>query len=203
MGIPATNMILPGIEQEADPGISGLTLISGYISQDRHNELLSCVDEQLWSNELKRRVQHYGYRYDYKARAVNETSYLGELPDWLASIAQRLYEDRIFNTIPDQVIVNEYEPGQGISAHIDCTPCFGETIASLSLCSTCIMQLSNTKSGEKRDIPLHPSSLIVLSGAARYEWTHSIPARKSDIISGIKQERSRRVSLTFRTIEIL
>lgn len=62
------------------------------------------------------------------------------------------------------------------------------------------MELSNLKTGEKKFLVLKARSLIVLSGPARYEWQHAIPARKSDIINGIKTERTRRISLTFRNV---
>lgn len=39
----------------------------------------------------------------------------------------------------DQLIVNEYEPGQGINPHIDNIKLFKSDIASLSLGSDCIM----------------------------------------------------------------
>lgn len=54
-------------------------------------------------------------------------------PDWLLNYYHRLYDDGYFPKIPDQVIINEYQPGQSIAPHIDSVPCFGETIASLSL----------------------------------------------------------------------
>lgn len=41
-------------------------------------------------------------------------------------------------------------------------------------------------------------SMLVLRGAARYEWAHGISPRKYDKINGVLQPRSRRVSLTFR-----
>jgi alkylated DNA repair dioxygenase AlkB len=47
---------------------------------------------------------------------------------------------------------------------------------------------------------LEPRSLLILSSEARYEWTHEIPARKSDEVNGVKQPRARRISLTFRTL---
>jgi len=47
---------------------------------------------------------------------------------------------------------------------------------------------------------LAPCSLFVLSGPARYEWQHCIPARKSDVIGGIKINRTRRISITFRKV---
>jgi alkylated DNA repair dioxygenase AlkB len=101
-------------------------------------------------------------------------------------------------SMPDQVIANEYLPGQGISAHIDCEPCFSEAIVSLSLLSPCEIIFRERRSDAKLGVVLEPRSAIVMKDDARYEWTHEIPARKSDIIDGAKVERSRRVSLTFR-----
>ncbi len=192
--------LLFNIQEEMAPNISGLTYIPDFITPDEENTLISSIDEQPWLNDLKRRVQHYGYKYDYKARAIGHDSYLGSLPAWLSPISNKLHDDRIFPSVPAQAIVNEYLPGQGISPHIDCVPCFADTIASLSLGSPCIMEFFNPKTGEKKSILLEDRSLIVLSGPARYEWQHAIPARKSDIINGIKTERIRRVSLTFRTV---
>lgn len=47
---------------------------------------------------------------------------------------------------------------------------------------------------------LEPRSLLLLTGAARYEWTHGIPARRSDIVDGLRRPRAGRVSLTFRSV---
>lgn len=187
-------------KEEPEINISGLTYIPNFISTEEHDFLLSQIDQQSWLTDLKRRVQHYGYKYDYKARTVDNNAYLGTLPDWLLSVSNKLHDDSVFSSMPDQVIVNEYLPGQGISAHIDCVPCFADTIASLSLGSPCVMDFSNPQTSEKKSVVLKERSLIVLSGPARYKWQHAIPARKSDIINGIKTERVRRVSLTFRNV---
>lgn len=190
------------MDKKAEPeiNISGLTYIPDFISAQEQDFLLSQIDHQPWLTDLKRRVQHYGYKYDYKARMVDNNAYLGPLPDWLSSLSKKLYDGGIFPSTPDQVIVNEYLPGQGISAHIDCVPCFADTIASLSLGSPCIMDFTNPKTGEKKSLALEDRSLIILLGPARYEWQHAIPARKSDILNGTKTERARRVSLTFRNV---
>lgn len=108
--------------------------------------------------------------------------------------------DGHFTAVPDQLIANEYLPGQGISAHVDCEPCFGEVIASLSLLSGCEMRFGCLASGETRAVILPPRSLLVLTGPARRDWTHSIAARLSDVIDGLRVARQRRVSLTFRTM---
>ncbi len=162
--------------------------------------LLQEIDRLDWLSDLKRRVQHYGYKYDYKARAVDARAYLGPMPTWTLDLCRKLAEDKIFPVVPDQVIVNEYLPGQGISAHVDCVPCFDEPVASLSLGSSCIMEFSHPGTGDKKELLLEKRSLVALSGPARYEWQHAIPARKSDVIDGAKTARQRRVSLTFRKV---
>ncbi|MDP8963795.1 MAG: alpha-ketoglutarate-dependent dioxygenase AlkB [Cyanobacteriota bacterium] len=180
--------------------IPGLTYIPEYINIDEQNQLLNIIDQQEWSTKLKRRVQHYGYRYDYKSGTLASSSYLGSLPDWVQNIANRVFSDRLTAKLPDQVIINEYEPGQGITSHVDCIPCFGNTIISLSLGSPCVMDFIHSQTKEKASILLLPSSLIVLHKAARYDWQHSIAARKKDNYKGRKFIRTRRVSMTFREV---
>lgn len=174
--------------------IPGLTYITNYITVEYENELIALIDSQKWNLDLKRRTQHYGYKYDYTARSVNASYYLGEKPYWVDELCSKLGSDRIFIEKPDQVIINEYMPGQGIASHIDCVPCFAGTICSLSLGSGCIMDLS--WGDIKRCINLDPRSLLILKDDARYQWKHGIAARKSD--NGVK--RQRRISLTFRKV---
>lgn len=180
--------------------ISGVTYIPEYISAQQEESLLLAIDNQPWLTDLKRLVQHYGYRYDYKARIADSKLYLGELPGWLKPHCEQLYSKQLFPQIPDQVIVNEYQPGQGISAHIDCIQCFAETIASLSLGSSCVMDFIHTETQQKISLLLEPRSLIILSGEARYNWKHAIVARKTDAYDGQSLTRGRRVSLTFRNM---
>ncbi len=174
--------------------IPGLTYISNYISSEHEEELLKLIDAQDWNLELKRRTQHYGYKYDYTARSIDPSHYFGKMPCWIDKLCHTLYSESIFMEMPDQVIVNEYIPGQGIAPHIDCMPCFAGTICSLSLASGCIMDLS--WGDIKRCINLEPKSLLILKDDARYKWKHGIAARKSD--NGVK--RQRRISLTFRKV---
>lgn len=178
----------------------GAAYIATFISPTEEHELVALLDAGEWSTELKRRVQHFGYRYDYRARLVTEDAYLGPLPHWLRALGERLVARGIFEEIPDQVIANEYLPGQGISAHVDCVPCFDDTIVSVSMLSSCEMVFRRREGGERRSVLLEPGSAIVLQGEARYDWTHEIPARKTDTVGDRKIERDRRISLTFRKV---
>ncbi len=111
----------------------GLLYLPEFVDEDAEVVLLDTVDQQPWCTTLRRRVQQYGYRYDYKSRTTRSEMYLGPLPSWLEALAEILLGRNVFLVRPDQVIVNEYQPGQGIAAHVDCVPCFTDTIASLSL----------------------------------------------------------------------
>lgn len=186
--------------------IQGLYIIEDFIDLEEENRLLAFFDRQKWDNTLKRRVQHYGYKYDYTFRKIDQTMQVEPLPDCSASIAKRISElrndkeelligkDGKVQPI-DQLIVNEYEPGQGISAHIDCKPCFLDGISSLSLGSDSVMQFRRIGLPNV-DLPLLRRSLIILTREARFNWTHSIAARTED--NGVK--RKRRISMTFRSV---
>lgn len=181
--------------------VPGLTYRPDFLDAAEEAELIAIIDRQPWITELKRRVQHYGYRYDYKRRAVDEAMRLGPLPDWLGGLLDRVSAEGGLAQRPDQVIVNEYEPGQGIAPHIDCVPCFAEDIASVSLGSGCAMTFRQARSDCSTELYLAPRSLLVLRGDARYKWRHGIPARLSDLVGTSRIPRGRRISLTFRTIE--
>ena len=174
--------------------IHGLTYLSSYICPDYEQELVCLIDGQSWNTELKRRTQHYGYKYAYMARSIDTRDALGPMPKWIENLCCKLYDDAFFREKPDQVIINEYRPAQGISPHIDCPSSFAEVVCSLSLASGCSMDL--IKGDLKHSIYLEPRSLLVLQGDARYTWQHGIAARKSD--RGIR--RQRRISLTFRKV---
>lgn len=180
--------------------IPGLAYIPAYVDPEEQQALLSAVDAAPWLSDLRRRVQHYGYRYDYSRKALDESLFLGPLPPWAAPFAARLHADGHIAALPDQLIVNEYLPGQGIASHIDCVPCFGDTVVSLSLGSPCVMDLSHAQERTVASLLLEPGSLLIMREEARYAWRHGIAARKTDHYAGRTLTRRRRLSLTFRTV---
>ncbi|MEO9457694.1 MAG: hypothetical protein ABJE63_17130 [Lentilitoribacter sp.] len=83
------------------PQPSGLSYKEDFITPEIEQTLVEKIDQSQWRNDLKRRVQHYGYRYDYKAGRVSRDDYLGEFPDWLDTLAYRLVDEDIFTAAPD------------------------------------------------------------------------------------------------------
>jgi alkylated DNA repair dioxygenase AlkB len=176
--------------------VPGLTYCRGLLEPEEQCRVLAKVDARPWRNDLKRRVQHYGYKYDYKARSVDHSMYVGPLPTFALGVAQRLLDRGLVEEMPDQLIVNEYEPGQGITAHIDCEPCFKNTIITVSLGWAYEMDFISVATEEVKPALLEPGSALIMQGEARYQWMHRIKARISD--RGVP--RRRRVSLTFRNV---
>ncbi len=180
--------------------INGLKYIPHFITKEEEANLTVSINSEEWLSDIKRRVQHYGYKYDYKARRINYDMYLGALPPWASTIAKRLCAQNLIEDEPDQLIVNEYIPGQGIANHVDCEPCFGETIISLSLNSFCVMDFINLQTKQKLEVLLEPCSLVVINGEARYRWSHGIAQRKSETFNNMNFKRNLRLSLTFRKV---
>ena len=181
--------------------VSGLSFIENFLSHKEQNYCVQRVDTALdeWRNDLSRRVQHYGWHYDYKTRAITPDMHIGALPDWLADIAQRIYnETGLFDRVPEQVIVNEYLPGQGIATHID-HPGFGPTVCTISLLDDWEMDFSQNWR-DKSPALLQKGSCVILTKEARSVWQHGIAPRKSEATDTGRRSRKRRLSLTFRTV---
>lgn len=179
--------------------IPGLLYQPNFITPDEERILLDFIDGGTWNTELKRRTQHYGYRYSYTNRAVDSEDSLGDMPIVFGPVCERMVAAGFFSQAPQQVIVNEYLPGQSIANHVD-SPVFGPVVASLSLESGISMNFESIHSDISKSMYLEPRSLLVLTGESRTEWKHGIPARKRDLVNGKQVPRTRRVSVTFRTL---
>ena len=106
-----------------------------------------------------------------------------------------------------QAIVNLYRPGEGIAPHVDLLSRFGDGIIGVSMGGGVAMRFARVGGGEEEyEVWLPPRSIIVLTGEARYAWTHAIVPRARDRVE-VEEEggggwrwhyREPRVSVTFR-----
>ena len=179
--------------------VKGLSIINNFLSPEEQAACISRVDTdaEAWRNDLRRRVQHHGWRYDY--RAITPDMYLGQLPDYLQDLAQRIFNDTgLFDRVPEQVIINEYLSGQGIGTHID-HPGFGPAVCTISLLDDWEMDFSKNWR-DKTPALLPKGSCLIMTGPARHIWQHGIEARRAEATPNGSRQRKRRVSLTFRTV---
>lgn len=174
----------------------GLALSFEVITVEQETQLITWLDSQPWSNELKRRTQHYGYGYNYRSKKLVPGP---PLDGPILELAQMFERSGLMK--PVQCIVNEYTRNQGISAHIDRLD-FGPDVLGLSIGADTVMVFE--RGTEKFECFLPRRSLVKLSGPARYEWEHSIPSRVTYIdnkgMKVTKPQDYRRISLTFREL---
>lgn len=189
----------------------GLLLLPNFINEAEEAALLQAVSDDgtgISSAEdtLKHRhVKHFGYEFLYGSNNVDPDQPLEQsIPGACDFLWNRLGSSQIPDfTQPDQLTVNEYEPGQGIPPHVDTHSAFVGPILSLSLQSDTVMDFR--RNNELVHVLLPRRSLLVMSGESRYDWTHGIKPKHIDVVptatgSLTTQARSKRISLTFRRL---
>lgn len=174
--------------------IPGLVIIPNFITEKEEKQLIKDLNNEEWSTALKRRTQHYGYEYSYNKKGILPAK---EFPDFIQNLKDKIQP--LLKTKPNQVIVNEYDPGQGIESHTDDVKYFKSEIAGLSISSQCCMLF--TFGEYKIEVLLPRRSLLIMKDDARYLWKHGIIKRKSDMENGKRIKRTKRISITFRTVK--
>jgi alkylated DNA repair dioxygenase AlkB len=136
----------------------------------------------------KRRVVYYGWQYSYGERRIGPAE---PIPEFLLPLRERAAG---LAGLPAaelvQALVAEYRPGTPIGWHRD-KPMFGDVVG-VSLVSSCVFRFrrrAGANAWERFSLTAEPRSAYVLSGPARDEWEHSIPA-----VAAL------RYSITFRTL---
>ncbi|XP_068215347.1 alkylated DNA repair protein alkB homolog 8 [Palaemon carinicauda] len=201
----------------------GLELIEEFISPEEEALLLRLIDwddrpnDKAEGSVLKhRQVRHFGYEFKYGANSVDKDRPLAQgIPEELSAILDRIVEKGIMPQVPDQMTVNRYLPGQGIPSHVDTHCSFTDEVLSLSVGSGIMMDFryaagANAISSQYPShcaVYLKPRSLCAMKGSSRYEWTHGICPRMTDVIRGAENDtglrlcpRQERVSFTFRKV---
>jgi alkylated DNA repair protein alkB homolog 8 len=61
-----------------------------------------------------RKVRHYGYQFEYGTNNVNPDNPLDEkIPTECSTVIERMLDQNLIAWTPEQLTVNQYEPGQG------------------------------------------------------------------------------------------
>jgi alkylated DNA repair dioxygenase AlkB len=190
--------------------LKGLRLYENFITESEEQQLIHFLDSNQcqWNGrgippnpELIRRTMQFGAIFSYKLRKIVSEEF-DKLPKQFETIFERMLNVKIFKDEScNHVVVNEYDAGQGIMPHCDAPLIFGKTVVALSLLSDCVMSFFDLKSDELlKKIVLPRRSLIVFEGDSRYGMKHYISKDLIETVGDVVIERSRRVSLTCRTV---
>ena len=139
-----------------------------FVTEAEESALLACVQWDSSSTELKhRKVKHYGYTFLYESNNVDRENPLpGGLPKEVEPLVERLISEGIIPVKPDQLTINQYQPGQGIPPHVDTHSAFEETLISISLGSSIVMEFKHPD-GRQFSVLLPRNSCLSMSSEAR------------------------------------
>ena len=178
--------------------VPGLLLYHDFVSKSMEEELINEIDSQTWVVDYNRRLQYYGYRNELEA-PYGLIRFPVSMPPLIYKLSQNIVEQKIVPIQPDQVIINEYAPGEGLRPHKD-RNYFENQICGVNLGSGCIMRFIKISGGDVADVEIPRRSVYVMQDEARYKWNHSIPSRKKDTVDGAVKHRERRLSITYRKV---
>lgn len=168
--------------------MDSLHYADGVISAEIEKDIVRLVEQQSelvrpWRQLRTRSLQCWGSFPDNPHLPANE-QISAPMPKWLDAIIDDLVLHRVFdpNMRPDNVLINRYEPNQGILHHTD-GPAYHDRVAILSLSSDCIMSFRRKLpadligieyGGDVCSVLLKQRSLFVFEHGAYSEHMHGI-----------------------------
>jgi len=182
-----------------ETAVPGLFLFPDFINERKEKDLLDEIDSKVWMVDYARRLQYYGYRNELES-PYDLVPFPVSLPDQIRLLSDDIVREGILDDAPDQVIINEYMPGEGIRPHKD-RNYYENQICGVNLGSGCVMRFIKGANLETRDVEIPRRSIYVMQDDARRKWSHGIPPRKKDVLNGIIHHRERRVSITYRKVK--
>lgn len=176
-------------------GIEGLWYIENYLSEDELNMIKNKINEEIdlvpiTKSSASRKVAHYGYYYLYDRSGLKEAP---KIPNYLESFVlperiNKLVNEDLVNVPFEQLIINEYLPGQQIAFHIDHVKQFGPMIACITVGQS--VPIKFKYGSVEKIINVKEGSMYIMTEDARYKWQHSLRNATTN----------NRYSLTYRTI---
>ncbi|XP_057782353.1 uncharacterized protein LOC131000453 isoform X2 [Salvia miltiorrhiza] len=174
--------------------INGLWICSDFLSPDQQSSLLSALEQGDASHNQGMRFGDLPRWAVELSRSIRENIVVSENKEQRLFPAEVLWREPLFN----QLIVNVYQPGEGIAAHVDLMR-FEDGIAIVSLESACVMHF--TQGSSSVPLLLLPGSLVLMWGEARYLWKHEINRKPGfQIWEAQEIHQKRRTSITLRSL---
>mmetsp|Transcript_568 Transcript_568/g.964 ORF Transcript_568/g.964 Transcript_568/m.964 type:complete len:269 (-) Transcript_568:62-868(-) len=151
---------------------------------------ISGLKPGVWKQLKTRRLQCWGGIPPSDTEDSCRDANGDNLPAWLQSLASEFVCDAFFDSDfpPNHVLINEYQPGEGIMHHTD-GPLYLDKVVIISLGSPAVMsfrprlkaeELGIAAADEVVNIILKPRSILFFSNEAYSCYMHGIVARPVD-----------------------
>lgn len=156
--------------------------IPKFITEDEESLIIKnvySVPKPKWTVLSNRRLQDYG-GVPHEKGMIPE-----EIPSWLQTYMKKIDELNVFEgKKSNQVLINEYLPGQGIMPHTD-GPIFSPTITTITCGSHTVLEFLENNENRKKvcGLLLERLSLVIIKDDMYSKYLHSICERTDDIIT--------------------
>ncbi|CAH2052513.1 unnamed protein product, partial [Iphiclides podalirius] len=174
--------------------VGTMRVFPNFVTEEEESALLAEVEPQL--KKLRYEYDHWdnaieGYRETERDRWSDQN----------AAILRRIHETAFrpeTQLLPRAHILDLSAAGY-IKPHVDAVRFCGDTIAGLCLLSSAVMRLVHeAKPDLQLDALLERRCLYVMSGVARYEFSHAVLGGDDSIWRGKRLPRKRRVAIICR-----
>ncbi|XP_068130303.1 alpha-ketoglutarate-dependent dioxygenase alkB homolog 7, mitochondrial [Hyperolius riggenbachi] len=196
VGAPPESHVLPSSPTVFSRLSPGLRLAPGFVTEEEEAELCRELEPVL------RKKRYEAGHWDDAIHGFRELERLQWSPGCTA-VLQRVRE-KAFSPEEAQlslVHVLDLQKEGYIKPHVDSVKFCGSTIAGLCLLSSSIMRLACVQNPEERaDLLLPRRCLYIISGAARYDFTHEILRDEESFFNGEHVARGRRISVICRNL---
>jgi len=198
-------------------GISGLWYFQNCLRKKVEELLLNEINSLPWENVMGRKIQQYGYKYQYDKKCM--VSSPNKFPPQLQKLATWIAKNGIVpkDVSFDYIVIEEYnKPSQpSLRTQIHRIDCFEDNILAFNFLSPCqlvfrradkrtIKKFGGMKSMINRAIPpseygtgivvdILPNTIYVLKEESRFYWSHSIPAYSW---------KEKRITITFSKVKL-
>ncbi|GAA6000723.1 hypothetical protein JCM10207_004625 [Rhodosporidiobolus poonsookiae] len=203
----------PLVASSAPPPIPGLYHFPGVLPVELQHALTEALSAKVWTGHSNQVML-----FDSPTRSTMPPylkPLLDLLPTVLSSLPDAVKASLFEHTTPRQAILNLYFPGQGISPHVDLPTRYADGIIGISLLGSTAMDFSPASSPSASSptepppayaLRLRPGDVYVLSGEARWDWTHGIAYREEDLVEDeqghpMRVRRGVRMSITLRRMK--
>lgn len=187
--------------------INGLFIIPNVFDFESNKSIINLIESNRGNkcNQIHL-ADEFGWKFLPK-EIKTKSDYLGK-PIWLdkiwdvisRSLHTNIKSIQTFKPIEryDHVLINHYEVGDGCKSHTDDLEFWDDWVCGVSFGSGCIMNMRLNSQSHNIFLPI--GSIYLLVGDARYKWKHGIEYSSSDLVYGDEIPRTKRISITFRTI---
>ncbi|XP_023941994.2 alpha-ketoglutarate-dependent dioxygenase alkB homolog 7, mitochondrial [Bicyclus anynana] len=169
-------------------------ILPNFVSEEEEAALLAEVEPQLkkmryeydhWDNAIE------GYRETERGKWNNQNEAV------LSRVKEMAFAPKA-ELLP-YVHVLDLAAGGHIKPHVDAVRFCGDTIAGLCLASSAVMRLTHEKKPHVAlDALLERRCLYIMSGVARYDFSHAVLGGEHSVWRGDRLPRRRRVAIICR-----